>query len=70
MPYMHSESLAIHEIAIELYSQEGLENNLDFERKHKDIIEKFGRYPHRNQILGRKSRAEEIDFLQQEGSSF
>ena len=70
MPYMHSESLAIHEIAIELYSQEGLENNLDFEKKHKDIIEKFGRYPHRNQILGRKSSAEEIDFLQQEGSSF
>ena len=70
MPYMHSESLAIHEIVIELYSQEGLENNLDFEKKHKDIIEKFGRYPHRNQILGRKSSAEEIDFLQQEGSSF
>ena len=70
MPYMHSESLAIHEVAIELYSKEGLENNLDFESKHKEIIERFGRYPHRNQILGRQSSAEEIDFLQQEGSSF
>ena len=70
MPYMHSESLVIHEKAVELFSQTGLEHNLDFEIKHKVIIEKFGRYPHRNQVLGRSSSQEEIAFLQQPDSSF
>ncbi|WP_261903569.1 DUF924 family protein [Vibrio fortis] len=70
MPYMHSESLVIHEQAVELFSQTGLEHNLDFEFKHKVIIEKFGRYPHRNQILGRVSTEEELAFLQLPGSSF
>ncbi|KZX66633.1 hypothetical protein A3712_17075 [Vibrio sp. HI00D65] len=70
MPYMHSESLLIHEQAVELFSQTGLENNLDFEFKHKVIIERFGRYPHRNEVLGRTSTPEEIEFLQQPGSSF
>ena len=70
MPYMHSESLLIHEKAVELFSQPGLENNLDFEIKHKEIIERFGRYPHRNKILGRKSSPEEEEFLLQPGSGF
>ena len=70
MPYMHSESAIIHEQAVELFSQPGLENNLAFEHKHKDIIDRFGRYPHRNEILGRESTPEEIEFLQQPGSSF
>ena len=50
MPYMHSESLVIHEEAVRLFKQSGLENNLDFEYRHKVIIERFGRYPHRNKI--------------------
>jgi uncharacterized protein (DUF924 family) len=70
MPFMHSESLAIHEKAVELFSIPGLEGNLDFEYKHKKIIEQFGRYPHRNKILGRTSTPEEIEFLLQPGSSF
>lgn len=70
MPYMHSESLSIHEQAVELFEKNGEKNNLDFELKHKKIIERFGRYPHRNKILGRQSTAEEIEFLQQPGSSF
>ena len=70
MPYMHSESLFIHEVAVGLFNQEGMESNLDFEIKHKKIIEKFGRYPHRNDILDRKSTPEEIAFLQKPGSSF
>lgn len=70
MPFMHSESLAMHAKAVELFSQPGLENNLDFEYKHKAIIERFGRFPHRNELLGRKSRPEEIEFLKQPGSSF
>lgn len=70
MPFMHSESKLIHQQAVELFSQSGLEYNLDFELKHKVIIDKFGRYPHRNQLLGRQSSAEEIEFLQQPNSSF
>jgi len=71
MPFMHSESLLIHEQAVSLFSQPEIpEENLDFELKHKAILERFGRYPHRNAILGRTSTAEEIAFLQQPGSSF
>lgn len=70
LPFMHSESAVIHEKAVELYQANGIENNLDFEYKHKAIIDQFGRYPHRNAILSRESTAEEIAFLKQPGSSF
>lgn len=70
MPFMHSESAAIHKQAVVLFSQPGMENNYDFELKHKLIIDRFGRYPHRNAILSRESTTEEIDFLSQPGSSF
>jgi uncharacterized protein (DUF924 family) len=70
MPFMHSESLKIHTTALELFEKNGLQGNLDYEIKHKKIIERFGRYPHRNEILGRESTAEEIEFLQQPGSGF
>lgn len=70
MPYMHSESALIHEQALKLYKNNGIESNLQFEIKHKEIIDKFGRYPHRNAILGRESTAEELEFLKQPGSSF
>jgi len=70
MPFMHSESLLIHEVAVELFRANGIENNLEFEFKHKRIIEEFGRYPHRNELLGRESTAEEIEFLTKPGSSF
>lgn len=70
MPYMHSESKAVHEEAVRLFSQKGLEYNLDFELKHKAIIDRFGRYPHRNQVLGRTSTLAEIEFLKTPGSSF
>ena len=70
MPYMHSESREIHEIAAELFSDPEVEGNRDFELRHKAIIDRFGRYPHRNEILGRMSTAEELAFLQEPGSSF
>ena len=70
LPHMHSESKIVHRIAVELYSQPGLEYNLDFELRHKAIIDRFGRYPHRNSILGRVSTAEEIEFLKQPDSGF
>ena len=70
MPYMHSESVPLHEVAVELFSRSGQQGNLDYELKHRDIIKKYGRYPHRNKILGRESTSAEIEFLQQPGSSF
>ncbi|MEX1032899.1 MAG: DUF924 family protein [Cellvibrionaceae bacterium] len=70
MPFMHSESPIIHEWALELFEKNGIQNNLDFEIKHKVIIDRFGRYPHRNALLGRESTAEELAFLQEPGSSF
>lgn len=70
MPFMHSESMKIHEVAVELFRRNGIECNLDYELKHQAIIERFGRYPHRNAILGRESTREEIEFLKQPGSSF
>jgi uncharacterized protein (DUF924 family) len=70
MPFMHSESLAMHEDAVRLFTQPGLEASLDFELKHKAIIERFGRYPHRNEILGRTSTPEEQAFLLIPGSGF
>lgn len=70
LPYMHSESRRIHQVAEGLYRANGLQDNYKFELRHKDIIDRFGRYPHRNQILGRASSAEEIEFLKQPGSSF
>ncbi len=70
MPYMHSESMAVHEEALRLYTQPGLEYNLDFEKRHKAILDRFGRYPHRNVVLGRKSTDAELAFLKEPGSSF
>jgi uncharacterized protein (DUF924 family) len=70
MPFMHSESLRIHDVAVELFKGNGIQSNLDFEIKHRYIIEKFGRYPHRNAILNRVSSVEEVEFLKQPNSAF
>ena len=70
MPFMHSESQLIHEFALKLFQRLGNEMNLSFEKKHKLIIDRFGRYPHRNTILNRHSTPEEIEFLTQPNSSF
>jgi uncharacterized protein (DUF924 family) len=70
MPFMHSESPLIHEQAVVLFGEPGLEKNLEFELKHKTIIDRFGRYPHRNSILGRPSTPEELAFLRTPNSSF
>lgn len=70
MPYMHSESAAIHAAAEPLMKERAPQGTYDFELRHKAIVDRFGRYPHRNAILGRDSTAEEIEFLKQPGSSF
>jgi uncharacterized protein (DUF924 family) len=70
MPYMHSESRLIHGVAERLFKENGSDNNYQFELRHKAIIDRFGRYPHRNEILGRASSTEELAFLAQPGSRF
>lgn len=72
MPLMHAEDLAEQEEAVrrfEVLAGEGADF-AGFARQHRDIVARFGRFPHRNQILGRQSTAEEVEFLAQPGSSF
>jgi uncharacterized protein (DUF924 family) len=70
MPFMHSERIADQERGVELYTALGLEENLQFMIRHRDIIARFGRFPHRNAILGRQSTPEEEEFLKKPGSRF
>jgi uncharacterized protein (DUF924 family) len=70
LPYMHSESRTVQHESIALYTALGLENNLRFAHAHQVIVERFGRYPHRNATLGRESTPEEVAFLQEPGSAF
>ena len=70
MPYMHSESALVHVQSVALFSQLGMEDTLRFELRHQAIIDRFGRYPHRNAILGRTSTPEELTFLSEPGSYF
>ena len=70
MPYMHSESAPVHVEAERLFRETGEDGHLGYELKHKAIIDRFGRYPHRNDILGRQSTPEEVAFLKEPGSSF
>lgn len=70
MPYMHSESAAIHAAGEPLMKARAPQGTHDFELKHRHIVDRFGRYPHRNAILGRTSTPEELEFLKQPGSSF
>jgi len=74
LPYEHSESLADQERAVELMrSLDGFEETRgmsEYAVKHRDVVKRFGRFPHRNAALGRDSTAEEADFLRQPGSRF
>lgn len=70
LPFMHSESKAVHGHYLKLFEQLGDVQTLDFAHQHKAIIDEFGRYPHRNETLGRQSTAAEKAFLQQPKSSF
>ena len=63
MPFMHSEDLDDQALAVELFNQPGLENNFRFAKHHYGIVEQFGRFPHRNKILGRESNEAEVEFL-------
>lgn len=70
MPYMHSESRVIHEEAMRLFSQPGMEEHLPYELDHKSIIDRFGRYPHRNMLLNRLSTVEELRFLEHKHETY
>ena len=66
LPFMHSESLADQDRSVALFSAAGLESNLPWAHHHRDIVRRFGRFPHRNAILGRISSAEEQAYLNSE----
>ena len=70
LPFEHSEDLADQERCVDLMRDLDDEELLDYARRHRDIVARFGRFPHRNAVLGRESTAEEVEFLQQPGSSF
>lgn len=80
MPLMHSENITVQDQCVALYTswsdevdgeqKEDVERRIGFAIRHRDIVARFGRFPHRNQILGRASTAEETLFLHQPGSSF
>ncbi len=63
MPFMHSEHLADQEHCVALFESTDNTENLDYAREHADIIRRFGRFPHRNRLLGRETTAEEQAFL-------
>ena len=68
LPFMHSESLVDQDRSVELFKGAGLDSNLDFARHHRDIVRRFGRFPHRNAVLGRDSTAEELEWLASPGA--
>ena len=80
LPFMHSEALADQQRCVALFSelrdsQSGalrarLDNNVSFAERHRNIVARFGRFPHRNEILGRESSADELAFLEEPGSGF
>ena len=62
-PFHHSEALADQEMAVALFTESANEENKSYGRNHRDIVARFGRFPHRNAVLGRDSTPEEIEFL-------
>ena len=75
MPFEHAEGLAMQDEAVRLFIRLVAEDpaeasKLGYAHRHRAVIERFGRFPHRNAILGRQSTAEEIEFLKRPGSGF
>jgi len=70
MPMMHSEKISVQDAALPLFKKYTSKQDYDYAKKHHEIIARFGRFPHRNVILGRKSTNHELVFLKQPGSSF
>ena len=75
LPFEHSETLPDQERSLALFGalaaeQPGYDSYLDYARRHYEVIVRFGRFPHRNAVLGRPSTPEEADYLAQPGSGF
>jgi uncharacterized protein (DUF924 family) len=75
LPFEHAEGIGMQEEALRLFTRlvaeaPALQTMLDYAQRHHDVVQRFGRFPHRNEILGRQSTAEEIEFLKQPGSRF
>jgi len=73
LPFEHSERLSDQRQSLQLFGElaaDGLDGALEWAQKHYDVIRRFGRFPHRNELLGRASTADELAFLQQPGSRF
>lgn len=66
MPLMHSENINEQDLSVKLFQETGMEGNIRFSQHHRDIIKKFGRFPHRNEILGRENTAAELEYLASE----
>lgn len=70
MPFEHSENLADQDRSVELFTQLGNDTYLDYAHQHRDVIAEFGRFPHRNAILGRDTTSEEAVYLAKPGAGF
>jgi len=80
LPFEHAEEAGAQERSVALFTQlldrapgsilERFEEFLDYARRHRDVINRFGRFPHRNRLLGRQSTAEELDYLASGGEHF
>ena len=70
MPMMHSEDIGIQDMSLPLFEKYTSKLTYEYAMKHRDIIARFGRFPHRNAMLGRPSSIDEDQFLTQPGSSF
>ena len=70
MPMMHSEDIAVQDVSLPLFKKLNVQNVYDYAVRHRDTVARFGRFPHRNSILGRSSTNEELEFLTQADSSF
>lgn len=66
MPFMHSEDLTAQAESMQLFTELGLPDVVKYARHHHDVVERFGRFPHRNSILGRRSTPEELEFMKAE----
>ncbi len=70
LPFEHSEEIQDQDRSVDLFTALGDANYLDFAERHRDVIRRFGRFPHRNAILGRESTPDELDYLAMPGAGF
>jgi len=70
LPFMHSESLELHDWAYKYFKELGDEEFMYYEMLHREVLERFGRYPYQNEDLGRESTPEEVEYIKEKGGRF